>query len=72
MENVVVNNIQHKINQMQRASAHQYAYPESESDSDQEETYNNTENKLADSKDDASDIVQTSLAQIYKGSDEVI
>lgn len=36
MEKFVVNNIQNSINQMQRAYAHQYAYPESVSDSDQE------------------------------------
>jgi len=58
MENVVVNNIHHSIDQMQRAYAHQYAYPESESDFDQEGDNIDTdiENNHVESADDASDM----------------
>lgn len=34
MENVVVENIQHKIEQMQRAYAHEYEYHESDEEED--------------------------------------
>jgi len=50
MWNMRTNNIQHKIDKMQRLHAHQHAYPESESDSDQDIP------DQADSPDDASDL----------------
>lgn len=54
MENATVNNIQQKIDQMQKAYAHQYLYPESISypESDQE---NIVELDHADCTDDASE-----------------
>ena len=55
MENVFTNNIQRKLDQMQRAYAHQYAYPESEDDSDQDEDMN-IETHQAESADEACDM----------------
>ena len=45
MDNVLVDNIQQKIDQMQKAYSHQYEYPDSESDNDEpEDNMSNNDN----------------------------
>ena len=68
----MVNNIQHRIDQMQRASAHQYAYPEAESDSEQDEEDINIDNNQVEYPDDASDMSSDLVClQYIVGSDKV-
>ena len=52
----VVNNIQDRIDQMQTAYAHQYAYPESEPDFEQDEKDKTIDNNQVESPDDDSDM----------------
>ena len=48
MGNVIVDNLQHKIDQMQRTDAHQYEYPDSESEEADSDTTEETPNSDVD------------------------